>query len=93
MWLHDVHGKKAGMSSSDHSQPHAGAQPQTQAASALAAHAIARAQYLVDSRPEGAYQLDWYQEALHFGDLSVLAISLMAHAATTPAHPTPREFR
>jgi hypothetical protein len=48
---------------------------------------------LVDSRPEGAYQLDWYQEALHFGDLSVLAISLMTQAATTPAHPTPRELR
>jgi hypothetical protein len=81
------------MSGSDHSQPRAGTHPQTQAASALAAHALARAQDLVDSRPEGAYQLDWCQEAVHVGDLSVLAISLRAQAATTPAHPDPREFR
>jgi hypothetical protein len=93
MSFHDGHGKKAAMSSSDHSHPHAGTDPQTQAGSALAAHAIARAQHLVDSRPEGPYQLDWCQEALHFGDLSVFAISLMTQTATTPAHATPRGFR
>lgn len=65
----------------------------TQATPALAAHAIARAQHLVDSRPEGAYQLDWCQEALHFGDLSVLAIALMTQATTTPAQRNPRESR
>jgi hypothetical protein len=92
--FHNLDGKKTAMASSDHSQPRAGTHPQTLAAPALAADPIARAQHLVDSRPQGAYQVDWCQQAIHFGDLSVLAISsLRTQAATIPPRPNPRDFR
>ena len=41
---------------------------------ALLEHARVRAQELVESRPAGAYPLPWCVEALHVGDMSVLAL-------------------
>jgi hypothetical protein len=41
---------------------------------ALLEHARVRAQELVESRPAGAYPLPWCVEALHVGDISVLAL-------------------
>jgi hypothetical protein len=45
-----------------------------------AAQAVARAQYLVDSRPPGRYQLAWCEEARHVGDMTVAAIALSRRA-------------
>jgi hypothetical protein len=37
---------------------------------------LERAQQLADSRPAGSYTTGWSHEALHVGDLSVLALAL-----------------
>ncbi len=43
----------------------------------------ARAQDLIDSRPEGEYPVDWCFEAKHIGDLTALGM-LAALAAGVP---------
>ena len=64
------------MPSSDESAGPPDVRPEQEIASRRAAHAVARAQHLVDSRPPGRYQLLWCQWAMHDGDMSVAALAL-----------------
>jgi hypothetical protein len=55
-------------------------------ANALLQHARVRAQELVESKPAGAYPLPWCVEALHVGDISVLALDSDVRAKALPSH-------
>lgn len=47
---------------------------------------MARAKRLVDAPPPlGGYPLEWRVEALHVGDLNVIAVAALRSAGSSPA--------
>lgn len=64
---------------SDGDSQNRAAQPSELRAKAL----VARAQHLIDTRPQGEYPVAWCIEAAHIGDLTVIAT--VAARASRPA--------